>query len=143
MSAGFSRASDVVAEAELLHRAAPEVLDQHVGVAHQAQQDLAALRLLEVERDAALVAVQHQERRRDAVDARLAIAARVVAAGQLLDLDDVGAESASITPQVGPAMICASSSTRMPASGPGCGTAGGASAHRPPNSGLRFARNAA
>src|SRR4051812_46188304 len=28
--------------------------------------------------------------------------------------------SASIIPQVGPAMICASSSTRMPASGPVC-----------------------
>src|SRR6185312_607358 len=28
--------------------------------------------------------------------------------------------SASIIPHVGPAMICASSSTRMPASGPGC-----------------------
>src|SRR5512137_1816386 len=29
--------------------------------------------------------------------------------------------SASISPVVGPAMICASSSTRSPASGPGCG----------------------
>ncbi len=49
------------------------------------------LGMLEVERDAALVAIQHHERRRDAVDARLAIAARIVAAGKLLDLDDVGA----------------------------------------------------
>ena len=71
--------------------------------------------------------------------------------------------SASMMPQVGPAMICASSSTRMPASGPGCGAgcgglahacAAGAcragralgrngGAHRPRNSGFRFARNAA
>ena len=71
-------------------------------------------------RDAALVAVQHHERRRDAVDARLAITARVVAAGELLDLDTSAPMSASIIPHVGPAMICASSSTRMPASGPGC-----------------------
>ena len=44
MSAGFARAQHVVAEPELLQRALAVVLGQHVGVAHQAQQDLAALR---------------------------------------------------------------------------------------------------
>ena len=89
---GILGGQDVVSEAELLHRPAPVVLDEHVGLAHEPEQDRAALGTLEIEREAALVAVQHQERRRDAVDARLAIAARVVAARQFLDLDHVGAE---------------------------------------------------
>jgi hypothetical protein len=47
----------------------------------QTQQRVAAFGPLEVERDAPLVAVHHQEGGRDAADARLAIGARVVAAG--------------------------------------------------------------
>ncbi len=89
--AGVGLGQHVVAEPQLLHRAGAVVLRQHVGVAHHPQQDVLALRVLQVQGDAALVAVHHQERRRHAVDARLAVAARVVAAGQLLDLDDVGA----------------------------------------------------
>ncbi len=91
MSPGLTRREHVVAQAQLVQRAGAVVLGQHVGVAHHPQQDLLAPRMLQVQGDAALVAVHHQERRRDAVDARLAVAARVVAARQLLDLDHVGA----------------------------------------------------
>ena len=91
MSPGLSLRERVVAEPQLFHGAVAEVLGEDVGVAHHAQQDLASARVLEVDRDAALVAVHHQERRRDAVDARLAVAARIVAARQLLDLDHVRA----------------------------------------------------
>ncbi len=90
--AGIDLRQHVVAEPELFERALAEVLDQHVGVAHHPQQHLLALGRLQVERDRALVAVQHQEGRRHAVDARIAIAARIVAAVGLLDLDHVGAE---------------------------------------------------
>jgi hypothetical protein len=48
-------------------------------------------RVLEVERDAALVAVDHLEGRRGAADEGRAPAARVVAL-RPLDLDDIGAE---------------------------------------------------
>jgi hypothetical protein len=84
-------AQDVVAEPQLFQRAAPVVLGQDVGILHHAQQDRPALRGLEVQRDPALVAVQDHERRGDAVHPRFAVAARIVAARQLLDLDDVGA----------------------------------------------------
>ena len=47
--------------------------------------------MLEIERQSTLVAVHDQERRGHALDARLAIAARVVPAGELFDLDHVGA----------------------------------------------------
>ena len=43
--------------------------------------------------------------------------------------------SASIRPATGPAMMCASSTTRSPASGPG-------TSYRPSNFGRRFSRNA-
>src|SRR3982074_3357125 len=45
--------------------------------------------MLQVECDATLVAVQDHEWRRNAIDARFAIAAGVVAARQLFDFDDV------------------------------------------------------
>src|SRR5262245_49745754 len=47
--------------------------------------------------------------------------------------------SASIIPQVGPAMICASSSTLMPARGPGCGLAVSVTSATLPPDELRFA----
>ena len=90
--AGIDLRQHVVAETELLERAAPVVLGEHVGACDHPAQHLLALLVLEVQRDAALVAVQDHERCRHAVHARLAIAARVVATGQLLDLDHFGAE---------------------------------------------------
>jgi hypothetical protein len=133
----------LVGEIELFHRAAPEILDEDVCVPHEAQQDLVTLSPLEVERDAALVAVEDQIRRRNAVDARLAVPARVVAAGELLDLDHVRAEIGEqrATGRTGHdlrQLEHAHSDERT-----GVRNRGRASAHRPRKAGLRFARNAA
>src|SRR3954466_3050147 len=57
-------AQALVADAEAVEHARPEGLQQHVGVADEAQQDLAALIALEVEPDRALPAVEREERRR-------------------------------------------------------------------------------
>jgi hypothetical protein len=89
--AGVDFLEDVVAQPQPFQGAAAVVLGQDVGLLHHGQQDLASLRMLQVEGDAALVAVQDHERRRHAVHARLAVAARIVAAGELFDLDHVGA----------------------------------------------------
>ena len=136
----------VVAESKLFHRAASVVLDQYVRLSHEPQQDRAPLGTLEIERESALVAVQHQERRRHAVDTRFAIAARVVAAGQLLDLDHVGTEVREQR-AAGRARhdlrelehAHARERPRMRRAG----RRAGVGAHRPRNSGLVFARNAA
>jgi hypothetical protein len=89
--AGVDFLEGVVAQAQPFERAAAVVFGQDVGLLHHGQQDLASLRMLQVEGDAALVAVQDHEGRRDPVHARLAVAARIVAAGKLFDLDHVGA----------------------------------------------------
>src|SRR6185503_7349265 len=68
-------------------RAAGEVLDEHVEVWQQPAQDRAALVLPEIERDAALVAVERLEEDGHAVDRRIAVAA-FVAAFRRFDLDD-------------------------------------------------------
>ena len=81
----------LLADAQLLRHAGPEVLDVHVGRLHQLVQALAVGRLLGVERDAALVAVVGLEVR--AVEAALEGAERVARAG-LLDLDHVRAQVA-------------------------------------------------
>ncbi len=80
----------LVVEAELRERARPVVLDHDVGILEQARQHPLAARGLEVEHDAPLVAVDHHERGRLAVDHRQP-APGVVAARDLLDLDHVGA----------------------------------------------------
>jgi hypothetical protein len=81
----------VVAQAERLHRAGAEVLDQDVGAGDHLLQDRHPLRRLEVERHVPLVAVDDQKRR------RLTILVgrpgpRLVAAARVLDLDDVGTQ---------------------------------------------------
>ncbi len=84
-------AKRVVTNSQAVHGAGPVVLDQRVRRTHQtAQHGLAAL-ALEVYGDAAFVAVDHQEGRRLAADVRWQGAARIVAAGHLLDLDHLGA----------------------------------------------------
>jgi hypothetical protein len=88
---GVDLRQHVVAQAQLLQRASAVVLGQHVRVTNQAHQHFAALFMLQVDRDSALVPVHHEERRGHAVDPRLAVSARVVAAGKLFDLDHVGA----------------------------------------------------
>ena len=87
----------LVAEALAVHDAGAEVLDEDVGVAHQAADELDAARLADVDADAALVAVEALEVgaadvRRQAAGA-VGVADRVAAAG-LLDLDHVGAHVA-------------------------------------------------
>ena len=79
-------------ESHAVERAGREVLDQHVAGLHQALQHLHALLALGVERDRALVVVEHGEI--EAVGARhvLQLAARDVAGARPLDLDHVGAE---------------------------------------------------
>ena len=79
-------------EPHAVERARREVLDQHVAGLHQALQHLHALLALGVERDRALVVVEHGEI--EAVGARhvLQLAARDVAGARPLDLDHVGAE---------------------------------------------------
>ncbi|MCY1546341.1 hypothetical protein D9M68_823330 [compost metagenome] len=48
--------------------------------------------MLQVQGDGALVAVEHEIGRRDPIDLGIAVLARIVAAVELLDLDDVGAQ---------------------------------------------------
>ena len=57
-------AQRLVADAEPVEHARAEGLEHDVGVAHQAQQHLAAGLRLEVEPDRALAAVQREEQRR-------------------------------------------------------------------------------
>ena len=69
-----------------------EVLDQHVGVADQLLHDLLALGGLGVDRQRALVAVEHREVQGvDVGDVAQLVAGHVTAVGAL-DLQDVGAE---------------------------------------------------
>ncbi len=138
----------VVAETELLQRSAAIVLRQHIGLLDEAQQDLRALRMLQVDRDAALVAVEHQERRRDPVYPRLAVASRVVAARDLLHLHDVGAHVREHHPARGTRhdlreLEHAHAGERARVCGVRRVSSPDPSRHRPMNSGLRFARNAA
>jgi hypothetical protein len=161
MSPGFCLRQHVVPKAQLIERAAAVVLGEHIGIANEPQQHVAPLGVLEVERDPALVAIHHQERRGHAVDPRLAVAARFVAAGDLLDLDDVGAhvrehhsarraghdlrelEHAHAGERAGAGRGSADGHSWDPP----CPAAADAKARvhrqRPTKSGLRFARNAA
>jgi hypothetical protein len=82
----------LVAEPQAVERAWPEVLDQHVGLGdHLPEQALALLRL-EVERQALLVGVEHEEEQAVAVLLVTHVGARDVATLGLLELDHVGAE---------------------------------------------------
>ena len=81
----------LIAEAEPFHGARREVLDQHVGAGDQPAQDFLAAVGLQVEHDAALVAVHHQEGRGLVADLRRHGMPGVVAVRPFLDLDDVGA----------------------------------------------------
>ena len=89
-------AQPLVADAEAVHHAGPERLEQHVGAAREPQQHVAAAGRLEVDPDGPLAAVQRQERRgRRAGIGALVLRlgpADVVAHPRVLDLDHVGAE---------------------------------------------------
>ena len=74
------------ADAEAVHHARREVLDQYIGTRHQLLEQRAALLGLEVEGDGLLVRIQHRERQGGPT--RVAAAAQVLAL-ERLDLDDV------------------------------------------------------
>ena len=75
-----------------VERAGREVLDQHVAGLDQAVENLLALGVLGVQRDRALVVVQHREIEAVHVRDVAQLAARDVAFAGALDLDHVGAE---------------------------------------------------
>src|SRR4051794_38550838 len=89
-----------VVEAEAIHAARPEVLDEDVRSTDQPPQNVDAGRLMEIEPQAALVPIDRQEIRRDPLatgvaligtDPRRPVAARRIAF-RWLDLDDVCAQ---------------------------------------------------
>ncbi len=67
----IQRPNLVVAEPEPVHDARPEVLHHHVGALEQAQDQRLAVRVLEVDRERALVAVGGEIEGADAVDERV------------------------------------------------------------------------
>ena len=86
---GLASCSASRPEAPALEGAGPEPLDEHVGVARQPQRELAAARVREVERHAALVAAHERPPEADALALRAEHAQRVAA--RVLDLDHLGA----------------------------------------------------
>ena len=90
--AGVGLLEGVVADTEPVQGAGTEVLDQHVGMRGEPAQDLLAVCGLKVEGDAPLVPVHHHEGSGFIGDLRWHRTARIISAGYLLDLDDVGAE---------------------------------------------------
>ena len=89
------RAQRLVVHAQALGDAGPVVLQEDVGRARQLPEDLAALLRLEVDREAALVAVEREEARVDAVPRRAAAGdVAVPLARDGLDLDHVGPQIA-------------------------------------------------
>jgi len=79
-------------ETHAVEHARTEILHQHVAALDQRGQDFLALRILGVERDGALVVVEHREIQ--AVDIRnvLQLSARDIADAGALDLDHVSTE---------------------------------------------------
>src|SRR5262249_25973208 len=90
--ARICRVHRLIAQAEPRRHAGEEVLDEHVGAARKLEREPRALRLLEVHRDPALVAIDGGEG-----GAHLpgpAQRAQIIAAPRPLELDDVRAEVA-------------------------------------------------
>jgi len=81
----------LVSQPQELHCALAVVLDDDVGVGKESACDLLATRRLQVNNDAAFVAVQHQEGSRFATDVGRQETARIVTRRSLLELDYVGA----------------------------------------------------
>ena len=93
--ARVDRRDRVVVHAQRGDDTGPEAFDDHVGVLRQRQERVAAPRVLEVERDAALVAIHGAVEGRDG-SRPVAEVARIVAGAGVLDLDHVGAEVGEI-----------------------------------------------
>ncbi len=81
-----------IVEAKLLHHAAGEILHHHIRLRDELTRDLQRCRIGEVERNAALVAIETEESRALAADFGMFVGARVVAAIRVFNLDDLGAE---------------------------------------------------
>jgi hypothetical protein len=81
----------LVSQPQELHGSLAVVLDDDVCVGKEAARDLLATCRLQVNDDAALVAVHHQEGSRFAADVGRQEAARIVTRRRLLELDHVGA----------------------------------------------------
>ncbi len=79
-----------ISQADRIQRAGAEVLDQHIGERDEAIERRASVRLLEVEGDALLVAIDAQEIRALAIEEGRPPRACVVAADRVLDLDHAG-----------------------------------------------------
>src|SRR6185369_15880085 len=88
----------LVVDAELFGDARPEILDDDVGRGGEFHKYFLALRLLHVERDALLVAIEHRKAIALVVDLGLE-AARAVAFGKSFDLVTSAPMSASISVQ--------------------------------------------
>src|SRR5208282_2032668 len=94
---GILAMENIPAKAELVERARRETLNDDVGAARELEKNVRAARMVEVERERALVEIVEPEEQaavamRQVVEER-AHAARVVTGGRL-DLDDVGAHVA-------------------------------------------------
>ena len=89
MSRGLASAERFVGETQPVEHAVAEIVDQHVGLLDQVEQDRLAARGAQIEREAALVAVVGDEMA--AIEAAAKIAERI-AAFRILDLDHRGAE---------------------------------------------------
>ena len=92
---GFCAAIVVVVDAETGDDARTKALDDRVRTLREREERGASLRVLEVDRRAALVAVHCTKERRHRSRAIPEIA-RVIAGARVLDLDDVGAEIGQI-----------------------------------------------
>ena len=89
--AGMPGACARVVDAELLDRPDPKILQHDVGVLEETKEEVLALRMFEIDLDAALVPVQADEVRRLALVERRSPGARDVAVSGRFDLDDLGA----------------------------------------------------
>src|SRR5207245_1804729 len=114
--ARVDRAQVVVAEAEPLHHAGPEVVHQNVGLAGEPIDRLTTERRADVDRDAALVAIQAPEH--GTLAARVFhVHAGEIAGARPLDLDDVGAEVAQHLRRARPQLDLGEVETVTPPSG--------------------------
>jgi hypothetical protein len=104
----------IPAQAELFEHAGAEVLDHDVGLGDQLMDDLAARRMLEIDRHRLLVARLHVPPQRGAF-VELAPLAQGVAAIGRFDLDHLGAELGHDARGEGPAIRLPSSMTLRPA----------------------------
>jgi hypothetical protein len=94
----------LVADTELVHHAGAKILHHHVGFRRKALDDLDRFRLLQVQRQAALAAVDRLPSRRKPALGPLLVergAAHVLALAPL-HLDDIGAEQAQLVAGVRP-----------------------------------------